>query len=241
MSEKDNFEKGIFWELYKDLERQFENFLEYVPYLEENENMCSFKLLNLILSIGGHVDSAFKEMARYPDFSGNNDCKEILKRIRKKETVSITLPLKAFETEYKLSEKTVTFKRVPEREKVMPFKPRSSRAKAPKWWKVYNDVKHDVSVNIKGANLQTTLHALAGAFLLNVIHFPAAHRLHEYGALKGQYFVNPFAVSESVETIAKSLSGEPFLSREAFQAVLEGKISYPIYVETSLFKYEYNQ
>jgi len=52
MSEKieDNFEKGIFWELYKDLERQFQNFLEYVPYLPGNETVYSFKLLNLILS-----------------------------------------------------------------------------------------------------------------------------------------------------------------------------------------------
>jgi len=53
MNEKimDNFEKGIFWELYGDLERQFENFLDYVPYLEANENTYSFKLLNLILRL----------------------------------------------------------------------------------------------------------------------------------------------------------------------------------------------
>jgi len=39
MSDKplDNFENGIFWELYKDLERQFQDFLEYVPYLSGNE------------------------------------------------------------------------------------------------------------------------------------------------------------------------------------------------------------
>ena len=46
MSEEvvDNFEKGIFWELYLDLERQFLDFLEYVPYLPENETVYSFKL-----------------------------------------------------------------------------------------------------------------------------------------------------------------------------------------------------
>src|SRR4030042_747471 len=31
------FENGGFWEYYKDLERQFEEFLEYVPYLKVNE------------------------------------------------------------------------------------------------------------------------------------------------------------------------------------------------------------
>ena len=181
---KDNFEKGIFWELYLDLERQFKNFLEYVPYLPENEKTYSFKLLNLILSIGGHVDSAFKEMARYPKFSGNDDCKEILEKVKKKQTVPITLPLKAFETEYQLSEKAIIFKRLPMRQNVTPFKPRSARARSPKWWKIYNGIKHDVGVNIKEANLQTTRDALAGALLLNAVHCPSVFRLYEYGVIK---------------------------------------------------------
>ena len=185
MSEKngDNFESGIFWELYKDLERGFQDFLEYVPYLPGNEIVYSFKLLNLILSIGGHVDSAFKEMVRYPKFSGDDYCKEILTKVKEKETVPITLPLKAFEKIYKLSEKTVISKFSPEREKVTPFKPRSARAQSPKWWKTYNDTKHDVGVNLKEANLQTARDALAGAFLLNVIHIPGTLRLLKLGFL----------------------------------------------------------
>ncbi|TRZ48416.1 MAG: hypothetical protein D4S01_10365 [Dehalococcoidia bacterium] len=186
MSDKplDNFENEIFWELYKDLERQFENFLEYVPYLEGNENVYSFKLLNLLLSIGGYVDSAFKEMARYPNFSKNKDCQEILEKVNKNKTVSVTLPLRAFEKEYHLSEKTVIFRRLPERERIMPFKPRSTRAKSPKWWKIYNGIKHDVGVNLKEATLQNTMHALAGAFMLNAVHYPSLYRLYEYLVLK---------------------------------------------------------
>ena len=74
---EDSFESGYLWELYMDLERQFENFLEYVPYIDGNESVHSFKLLNLITSIGGYVDSAFKEMARYPRFSDNKDCQRL--------------------------------------------------------------------------------------------------------------------------------------------------------------------
>jgi hypothetical protein len=62
------FENGGYWEYYRDLERQFENFLEFVPYLSGNENTYSFRLANLILAIGAHIDSAFKEMARYSEF-----------------------------------------------------------------------------------------------------------------------------------------------------------------------------
>ena len=63
----DNFRNGYFWELYTDLEHQLRDFLEYVPYLPGNEDIYSFRLLNLILSIGGHVDSTLKEMIDITD------------------------------------------------------------------------------------------------------------------------------------------------------------------------------
>jgi hypothetical protein len=85
---KPNFENGGFWEYYKDLERQFESFLEYVPYLEGNENTYSFRLANMILAIGAHVDSAFKEMARCDMFADKESCKEIL--IRTEDKMGIT-------------------------------------------------------------------------------------------------------------------------------------------------------
>jgi hypothetical protein len=38
---EDYFENGIFWELYRDLESQFQNYFGYVPYLPRNENVYS--------------------------------------------------------------------------------------------------------------------------------------------------------------------------------------------------------
>ena len=66
---KDAFEDGYFWEYYMDLERQFIEYLNFVPYLEGNEKTYSFRLANLILSIGAHTDSAFKEIAKFHEFS----------------------------------------------------------------------------------------------------------------------------------------------------------------------------
>lgn len=231
MSEKatDNFENGVFWELYNDLERQFQSFLEYIPYLPGNETVYSFKLLNLILTIGGHVDSAFKEMVRYPKFSGNDDCKDILEKVKKKQTVPITLPLKAFETEYGLSKKMIIFKRLPDRENVKPFKPRSGRAQSPKWWKVYNGIKHDVSVNIKEANLQTTRDALAGAFLLNALHYPSVFRLYKHGILdKITYEEVSYDRVEHYSWGLKSV-------KQKYEE--DGKL--PTLLETPLFIYDY--
>jgi len=208
----DKFEIGNFWELYKDLERQFEDFLEYVPYLEGNEGTYSFRLANLILGIGGHVDSAFKEMARYPRFCHNNECKEILALIEKSEenikqgkaplTVPIWLPLKAFEKEYQLTRKRVIFKRLPDREEILPFEPHNEKTNTPRWWEIYNGLKHDFSANFKTANVRNTRDALAGAFLLNAIHIPSAIRMYKYGIIKPQQsrskFVRPSHATFSI-------------------------------------------
>lgn len=195
MSEEyeDNFTKGIFWELYLDLEHQFEEFLEYVPYLDENVGTCSFKLLNLILGIGGHIDSAFKEMAKYPEFVSNQACKKILKELEEAELriqsgksptpISIKLCLEAFETEYSISKKYVVFRRRRWPHIICPFQSWGSRCIS-EWWKIYNDLKHDVGSNIEKANLNNTTNALAGAFLLNVIHIPAAIRMYANGMIK---------------------------------------------------------
>lgn len=180
---KDNFENGIFWELYKDLERQFQNFLDYVPYLPGNEKIYSFKLLNLISSIGGHIDSAFKEMARYPEFSEKEACKQTLKRASERKGI-IKTGVNAFDAEYGISTKKVKFKRLVKREDVIPFSRDEGENCVPEWWKFYNDLKHDVGLNIKKANLKNARDALAGAFLLNVIHVPAALRLFKYHILK---------------------------------------------------------
>jgi len=226
---RDNFENGYFWELYADLERQFEDFLEYVPYLDGNESIYSFKLLNLILSIGGHVDSAFKEMARYSEFSRDETCKEILRLASERKSV-IKPSLSVFEKKYGLSNKKVLFKRIPEREEIIPFRPNDPNRKTPNWWELwenYNGLKHDVGVNIKYANLKNALYALAGAFLLNVIHEPACVRLVEYRVVKPELQTGAIFTLESgwKDRIKK------FIRDKTMSGV----------IETSLFIYEYSQ
>ena len=223
-----------------DLERQFEVFLEYVPYSKQNENTSSFKLLNLILSIGGHVDSAFKEMARYVSFSSNEDCQRICDILKKSEenvkkgkpskTVPVWLCLKAFEKEYTLSKRYVLFKRVPHREKITPFKPHNPKTKAPEWWEIYNGLKHDVSFNIQKANLRNTRDALAAAFLLNVSHKPGALRLYDYSVMKPQ-----LRKGEELAIIASKVGAK----RQDVKYMLENQGICPGFTETSLFVFNH--
>src|SRR3990170_89055 len=104
------FENGGFWESYKDLERQFEDFLVYVPYLKGNEEAYSFRLANLILSIGAHIDSALKEIAKYSTFPTKYP--KMLNPTRKdgkprKPTIRDYYPISE---EYKLPEQVAVFK-----------------------------------------------------------------------------------------------------------------------------------
>lgn len=244
---EDKFENGIFWELYKDLERQFQNFLEYVPYFDENKDVISFKLLNLVLNIGGYVDSAFKEMARYPKFSNNDDCKAILEILKESDenikegkaprTVPIRLPLKAFEEEYELFKRKVAFKRFPEREPLIPFQPYNEETNAPKWWEIYNGLKHDVGVNIREANLQNTLDALASAFLLNAIHMPSALRLFLYGVLRIE-FVSQVGYGEGGASSMRPTKSNLKVVKNWLE---EKREIFGGFVETPLFIYNYEE
>lgn len=152
--------------------------------------------------MGGHVDSAFLEMARYSDFAQNNKCKKILQEkeefdrfkecMRKKRRWQGKRPtppglidyLNAFEPVYRLTKKEVIFKRLPEREHLVLFEKEGAKIKVPNWWDVYNNVKHDVGISLKDANLKNARDALAVAFLLNTLHIPGALRLLHFDILK---------------------------------------------------------
>jgi hypothetical protein len=222
------FENGGFWEYYKDLERQFENYLEHVPYLSGNESTYSFRLANLILSTGAHIDSAFKEIAnntvlasKYPlilkDAKGNP----------RKTTIWDYFPLAI---EYDLPKLKVLFKRLPSREDVLPFQQFQKVSVAgsgdkiicPDWWNDYNQIKHQFSSNLSKATLKTARDTLAAAFLLNVVHIPAARRLCEFG-------------------LVRDYGGEITLGCAMFEKFLIEKKNPWNSVETPLFVFLYHQ
>jgi hypothetical protein len=230
--EKDLFQRGYFWEYYLDLERQFADFLNYVPYLDGNQNVYSFKLANLILSIGAHIDSALKEMLKCREFS--EQYSEIIKKIENKgATIIDYYPIAE---KYCLSERKVEFKRLPEPEVILPFQDyvkNANETKTPLWWKVYNNVKHEFGLNFKEANLVNAKNALAGAFLINVVHKPAIKKLFSMRVAK------PLRRTFDVEYEIGLL--EERASFEGLEKILDDTIYPPLYVETPLFFFNYEQ
>jgi len=220
---KATFENGGFWEFYKDLEKQFEGFLEYVPYVNGNEGTYSFKLLSLILSIGGYIDSAFKEMARFSEFSEDELCKKILKRAKEKLGI-IKSGVEAFDENYGISTKVVTFKFIPKRDYIKPFEFTEHK---PEWWGFYTELKHDVGVNLEKANLRNTRDALAAAFLLNTLHTPSVLRLLDYGLMKNK--ISHREVTPSPR------------NREVIENMLRKREKINSFIETPVFVYDYEQ
>ena len=181
----DAFQNGLMWVVYTDLEKNLQNFLEYVPFISVHRKVYSQKLLQLMLQIGGYVDTAFKEMAKYHSFDGNEKCALIRTKTEAGETVKISLAREAFEPVYNLSSRTLFAKSPQYLRRILVDRRRPFSdfrlGKSPSWWKAYNKIKHDWLTNIAEANLSNTLDALAAAFLLNVIHEPGLISLASAG------------------------------------------------------------
>ncbi|OGH05846.1 MAG: hypothetical protein A2W22_06770 [Candidatus Levybacteria bacterium RBG_16_35_11] len=192
-SSKNTFENGFFWNNYKSIESDFLRFLEYAPYYKSNLKMYSPKLTGFLLQTGGYIDSAFKEMANYFRFKTYKlkkvKKKIVTKRIKKEDT--ITNVVDAFcilEILYSLSTNNgghLIAKLDFGDKELYPFKDfSSSQFISPTWWSAYNEVKHEYSLHYRKASLNNVLEALAGAFLLNVTHYPSIKLLWQLGYLK---------------------------------------------------------
>jgi hypothetical protein len=152
-------------------------------------------------------------------------------------TVPIWLPLRAFEKEYHLSTKSVSFKCLPEREPITPFKPYDPKTNAPEWWEVYNGLKHHLGKNLKKANLQNTRNALSSAFLLNAIHQPSVLRLYDHGIMN-PIVLNPL---DDPKTIKRMKDFVTHLPRTILEDMLDKKQKFSGETETELFIYDYDQ
>ena len=113
-----------------------------------------------------------------------------------------------------------------------PFKS-FSNIESPDWWDAYNKVKHKYSLHYQKASVTNVLQGLAGAFLLNAVHYPSIKLLWQLRYLKaGAKAGRDFA--------------EVTLSEEHFESYLESAtrdfkpLNIDIRVETPLFLFTSN-
>ena len=170
------------WEEYKSLEEDFMKYLRFVPLTDEHDEVWSLYLGDLLIRTGSILDSFFRRAI----FSPELDTATNIKKYRTLDDLRINMGTyrEVFDPFYGLSSKNIhelrTFK------SLTPFFSWSSN-KSPDWWEAYNNVKHDRFENKKEATLKSTLNALGGVFLLNVMHLETMPVLVDYNIIKSTY------------------------------------------------------
>jgi len=152
------------WEQYTTLEEEFIRYLKYVPLEEKHYDVWSLVLGDLLNNTGSIIDSFLKNAIH---FNQLNDIQNIEKIREDEKCHNMKSYRMIFEHFYNLSNKEIFENK--SWSKIIPFSNWSDN-KSPDWWNNYTALKHDRFSNQKNATLKTTLDALGGLFLLNVIH-----------------------------------------------------------------------
>ena len=200
------FADGFFWNNFKSMEQDFLRFMEYVPHCVMNEDVYSPKLTGLLLQIGGYIDSAFKEMASFFSFSEVKSYKMkegvLTEKVEAKAVKDILDYCAIFESIYNLSENNrgdLIAKLDFGLKELRPFE-KFADMEPPEWWTAYNKVKHEYSAEFEEANINSVLNGLAGAFLLNAVHYPSIELLWKLGYLQAGVRVERMGFQNIVHT-----------------------------------------
>ncbi|MDQ1280053.1 MAG: hypothetical protein QG670_1315 [Thermoproteota archaeon] len=229
------FEKGTCWTLFEDMEHELIHFFEYSPYTDDNSNVVSPKLLALIMQVCEYIEATFREMTKFEGFKNIREFKKMQSfEIKGYKKYNLKLAKEAFESIYHLSSngKGEIIAKLEIGEKyLVPF---SSLAQdkdmKPDWWQAPSNKTKNWLKSLEKANADNALQALAGAFLLNVVHYPSIKRLWLIGRL------------ETVRKIGDDLKGD-YLPEHIFDKTLAESalelepFKYSYRVETALFKF----
>jgi hypothetical protein len=155
----------IVWEMYESLEKEFLNYLEYVPLSPQHFNVWSYPLVNLFNNVGSSIDSFCKNALVCDSLNDFPDIDKIRKNYREHNMKTYR---EIFETKYKISNKQIF--ELKNFTLIMPFMEWHDVENAPEWWSRYTDIKHNRFEYKERATLKTTINALAGLFALFLSH-----------------------------------------------------------------------
>jgi hypothetical protein len=159
------FDPLLAWDEYRHLEDDFSEYLNYVPLTEEHYTVWSLNLGDLLLRTGSILDSFFRRAIYSPMLDDAIDIEKF--RAIDDKKIDIDTYRQLFDGYYNLSSKNIFDLRI--YSTITPFSSWNN-GNSPQWWKDYNQVKHDRFKNKKLASLKTTLDALGGLFIVNILH-----------------------------------------------------------------------
>lgn len=162
------------WKYFIALDSELEIVSRYVEISQENYKTYSIQFVSLLLSACSEIDVVAKVLSRLidPDFRPARGSfptiidyqNTITEKFPKFQTTKIQTPRHGIE--------------------LVPWKDWEAQNTSPPWWTSYNRVKHQRDSFYKDANLENTMNAVAGLFVmvlylytfderLNIEHIPA--------------------------------------------------------------------
>ena len=147
-----------YWHYYLLLEEKFSQTLNYVEIVEDNFSAYSVEYAYLLQSIGGELDSFFKQLCGF-SLNSYKTMKDY------KRAVLQTHPsISSQEIDYVHNNKIL----------LQPFASWSTTAPQTQyrdtWWEAYTQVKHNRPNYLKKASQGHVLYALSGLFLLEMTY-----------------------------------------------------------------------
>ena len=163
----ETFER-TFWNYYLELEREYLEIERLIPFDKTNYYTFSYKYIDLLWEICSEIDVLFKEYMEIKEYSSELD-----------ENGNPLFNIKQYEKF--IEEKLPSFKNQEitcynpkfHKKKIYPFSLWTTND-SPKWWGIYNKIKHDKELELYGkkaykcANQICVLNALGALFQLNL-------------------------------------------------------------------------
>jgi len=201
----DAFSRGLAWYRYKRLEDEFINTTPYFPFEKRYKKIWSEFFSDLLVKIGNSVDSFFRYMLKDKSFQSYPHVPAL--KGRKKD---VNYFRDFFEPIYKLSgmEVDTAYGLTFYDRKCCPFEEFKNN-KIPIWWNSYNHVKHKWFDCIEEATLANTVEALAGLFVLNIIHKESQEYLIKYQNVIVGDFIGTMPQSFLMKAFKSSMIGIP--------------------------------
>lgn len=171
------------------------NISRYITIDERNACAWGEEIADIIVLIGNAIDTFFKDMVSCTNIENYVSINRIQQERRKRD---IKYYYNIFEPYYELSRNEVKAEfGLGNSQTLTPFqtfsfirKNQTDRSYIPRWWDAYNDTKHQFYEKMENANLDNSLNALAGLFLLNSLHICSKVYLARRGIINWRGYAN---------------------------------------------------
>lgn len=157
---------SLHWDYFRLLEKDLLAIGEVVEICEDNFDVYGPRILQLILSAGGEVDTALKSFGRVVAPESNYAKAERLTMGDHREMICSYARNQFAAAEVRFLHTDVV---------MAPWAPIGAGDKESlAWWKAYNKVKHERDLHYASANLKTALELMGALFIVDAYLFEAA-------------------------------------------------------------------